>query len=140
MRLELSKKTDLAIRAIEELCAADGRVVGGQRLAEALQTSTHRVPQVMQALVTQQWVASISGPNGGYRLVADPDQISLLNVIEAVEGKFPDDRCVLRGAPCPIPEPCALHVPWSRAREALMSELANAPVTEGQCRARIGGG
>ena len=140
MRLEISRKTDLAIRAIERLCHNGSGLLSGAALAEAMQTSTHRVPQVMAPLIDRDWVESVSGPNGGYRLIVDLEQISLLNVIEAMEGKVRADRCVLRGAPCPSLEPCALHVPWSRAREALMSELATAPVTEEPCRARNGGG
>jgi len=140
LRLEISKKTDFALRAIEELCRAPGQLVPGHELAAALDTSTHRVPQIMRPLVQQAWVNSIPGPNGGYRLAADLNKISLLNVIEAVEGSLPDNRCVLKGAPCPSPEPCALHEPWSRARQALMSELDSTPVTEADCRARNGGG
>jgi Rrf2 family protein len=140
LRLEISKKTDLAIRAMEELCVTDNGLVGGARLAEKIGTSRHRVPQVMRPLVRRAWVESVPGPHGGYRLITKLSEVSLLDVIETVEGSIPEDRCVLRGAPCPSPEPCALHVPWSRAREALLSELENTPVTEVDCRARNGGG
>lgn len=140
MRLEISKKTDFAIRAMEELCGDDSGLVSGTRLATAMNTSTHRVPQVMQPLVRSRWVESVPGPHGGYRLTANLAEISLLEVIEAVEGAIRDDRCVLKGAPCPSPEPCALHIPWSRARQALLSELGNTPVSEVDCRARNGGG
>ena len=140
MRLELSKQTDLAIRAMETLCRAESGLVPGTYLAEQMHTSTHRVPQVMRPLVREEWVESVPGPNGGYRLAVALAAISLLQVIEAVEGEIPDDRCVLKGAPCPSPEPCALHIPWSRARQALLSELENTPVSEVDCRARNGGG
>lgn len=137
MRLELSKRTDLAIRALEVLCSHAHDLVGGAHLASIVGTSTHRLPQVMRPLVINDLVESVPGPNGGYRLSADLLEVSLLKVIEAVEGPIPDDRCVLRGAPCPAPEPCALHFPWTRAREALLSELENTPVSEMRCRARI---
>ena len=140
MRLEISKKSDLAIRALESLCASGGSLVGGQELAAVMGTSTHRVPQIMGPLIGRGWVDSVPGPKGGYRLSVDIGEISLLQVIDAVEGTIPADRCVLRGAPCPSPDPCALHEPWSRAREALLSELDKTPVTEVDCQALQGGG
>ncbi len=140
MRLEISKKSDLAIRALELLCASSTDLLGGQELAAAMGTSTYRVPQIMGPLIRRDWVESVPGPNGGYRLMARLGDISLLQIIDAVEGTIPADRCVLRGAPCPSPDPCALHEPWSRAREALLSELDKTPVTEVDCRARKGGG
>jgi Rrf2 family protein len=136
MRLELSTKTDLAIQAIQFLTDdGDCLLASGANLAAGIGTSGHYLPQVMQPLVRNNWVESTPGRSGGYQLVASPDQISLLDVIEAVEGPAVDGRCVLRGAPCPVTEQCALHVPWTRARDALLSELGSTPVAEMGCRA-----
>ena len=136
MRLELSKRTDLAIRALDALCETgpDDRVPGAE-LARITGTSTNYLPQVMAPLVRAQWVESVSGPSGGYVLIERAKTISLLDVIEAVEGPV-DGHCVLRGAPCPVEEPCRLHVPWIRARDALLSELSSTPVSEMDCAAR----
>jgi Rrf2 family protein len=131
LRLELSKKTDYAIRALEELRAREDRLVSGAFLATSVGTSTYRLPQVMQPLLRHGWVESVPGPHGGYRLTADLTQISLLQVIDAVEGSIPVDRCVLRGVPCPNPEPCALHFPWARARETILSEFDSTSVAGG---------
>ena len=137
MRLELSKRTDLAIRAIGYLCSQESDVLAsGTEIAAAINTSTNFLPQVMTPLVRQYWVESTPGRSGGYRLVVRPNEISLLAVIEALEGPTADGRCVLRGAPCPVQEPCAMHEPWTRARDALLSELASTPLTEMGCRAR----
>ena len=136
MRLELSKRTDLAIRALRVLCETGcGTRVAGADVANALETSLHYLPQVMTPLVRHGWVESVSGPSGGYGLTEPAMNISLLDVIEAVEGPV-DGRCVLRGAPCPVEEPCALHDPWIRARDALLSELSSTPVSEIDCSAR----
>ena len=137
MRLELSKRTDLAIRAIRHLCLhSDREVTSGPDIAVAIGTSTNFLPQIMTPLVRNFWVESTPGRSGGYRLVVPPSEISLLALIEAVEGPTVDGRCVLRGAPCPVQEPCAMHEPWIRARDALLSGLASTPLTELGCRAR----
>lgn len=136
----MSVSTDLAIRALRELGDANGDLTSGTRLSSVLGISIHRVPQIMSPLMARFWVESISGPNGGYRLATDLEKISLLEVIEVVEGVIPADRCVLRGAPCPSPEPCVLHVPWSRAREALLSELERTPLVEAESSSTSRGG
>ena len=130
MRLELTKRTDLAMRAMTALAAEGGGTVKGSVLAEALDTSTHYLPQVMKPLVSEGWVASEPGPTGGYRTTAGAAEVSVFDLIEAVEGPFEDNRCVLRGAPCPAKEECALHKAWSRARSALVDELQRTQVVE----------
>ena len=137
MRLELSKRTDLAIRAFQYLAGeTNNGLAAVAAVAEAIGTTTNFLPQVMTPLVRRGWVLSTPGRAGGYRLVASPNEISLLAVIEALEGPTVDGRCVLRGAPCPVSEQCALHVPWTEARDALLSELDSIPLTEIGCRAR----
>lgn len=141
MRLELSKRTDLALQALLHLCGdRPDALLSGASVAEAIGTSKNFLPQVMSPLIRGGWIESVPGPSGGYRLLALAKDITLLEVIEAVEGPTPNGTCVLRGAPCPVEEPCVLHVPWSRARDALLSELDRTPVSEVDCRALTQGG
>jgi len=130
MRLELAGKTDLALRALHELCA-DGERLAGSALAEILDTSVQYLPQVMSPLVHRGWVESHRGPNGGYRLVTSLDTISILDLIEAMEGETDTTTCVLRGGTCDMSDPCALHGAWSRARDALLNELSSMSISEG---------
>jgi DNA-binding IscR family transcriptional regulator len=55
--------------------------------------------------------------------VATPAEVSVLDVIEAVEGPTDTGRCVLADRPCAASGPCALHVPWSHARTQLLDQL-----------------
>jgi Rrf2 family protein len=131
MRLELSKKTDLAIKALVCLSAFDeAHPLGGRNLAASIGTSTHLLPQVMSPLVRATWVRSIPGPGGGYSIQLSVDDISVLDVVDAIEGPIELKQCVLRGVPCPAEELCVLHYPWNRARDALLAELDATPLTE----------
>ena len=122
MRLELTKKTDLAFRALAHL-KEEGGTSTGKSTALAIETTTAYLPQVLKPLVTAGWIASTPGPGGGYRLNTSLENVTVLEVIEQVEGKTRDDRCVLRGTPCPAQEQCALHTSWVQARGALLAEL-----------------
>ena len=123
MRLEITRKTDLALKAMLELGRSDA-LHKGSALAELIDTTSPFIGQVMGPLVREGWVASVPGRNGGYRLSIDLGDVTLLQLIEVVEGPTENARCVLRGTPCPPIEPCALHDPWTRARTALLRELA----------------
>jgi len=122
MRLDLHKRTDLALCALIELCEQDGRVPGAD-LADALGTTRQYLPQVLNPLVKKRWVRSTPGPHGGYELLVGLDDVSVLELVETMEGPTLDDRCVLTGEQCPQEQPCALHPAWKHARDALMREL-----------------
>ena len=125
MRLEISRKADLATRSLGALATA-GTSRKGAQLAEDLDASPGFLAQALTPLVAAGWVRSVPGPTGGYALVASVDDISVLQVIEAVEGPTDTARCVLEGRACAAADTtaCALHVPWSRARATLLAELA----------------
>lgn len=122
----MSKRSDLALRALTHLNSGDA--APGADLAEAIGTTVNYLPQVLRPLVMAGLIGSTPGPGGGYRLCVDLEDVSVLDVIEAVEGGLDQTTCVLRGAPCPAVEPCALHDSWQRARGALLTELGSTSV------------
>ncbi|MBK9177987.1 MAG: Rrf2 family transcriptional regulator [Acidimicrobiales bacterium] len=128
MRLEVSRRADLATRALLVL-GRSGRRSKSPELARRVGTTPGFLSQVMAPLVARRWVRSDPGPTGGYAAVVDLDAVSVLDVIEAVEGPTDAGRCVLEDRACSGAGPCALHVPWSRARAQLLGELAGTPLS-----------
>ena len=123
MRLEVSRKADLATRALLQLAGSSDRQKSVE-LAERLETTPGFLTQVLAPLVKMGWVRSAPGPTGGYSVAVPLDGLSVLDVIEAVEGPTDSDRCVLEPRPCSTGL-CALHQPWSTARARLLSELGS---------------
>lgn len=128
MKLELLDRTDLAVRALRLL--ADGRRTTARALADELATSPGFLTQVLKPLVDDRILDTERGPTGGFALAADPDELTMLQVIESIEGPTDSGRCVLENAPCPRAELCAIHDAWIRAREALLTELSTTPLLE----------
>lgn len=64
------------------------------------------------------------GRNGGYRLGRPASQISLLDVITAIESQPIERRCVLRGGPCLPDGSCVVHAAFTAARNRFVEELA----------------
>lgn len=128
MKLEITRKTDLATRALLVLGEA-GQRRKSRDLAHDLGTTPGFLTQVMAPLVGRRWVRSEPGPAGGYRAVVDLGAINVLEVIEAVEGPVDTEHCVLEDRTCKSAGACALHQPWSRARTQLLAELAATPLS-----------
>ncbi len=130
MRLELTQKSELALQALGVISRTPEGFSSGPDIAEALSISPHYLASVMAPLSRAGWVRSTTGPKGGYRLSLDISQHSVLDLIESVEGTVDRDRCMHGDLMRPVQEPCALHEPWTRAREALLEELAAANLAE----------
>lgn len=129
MKLEITRKSDLAVRALCALGSQQERVKGSD-LAEHIETTTGFLPQVLAPLVRQKWIRSSPGPTGGYVLETSLDDISLLEVIEAVEGPLEQDVCVLDGGICDEADHCVIHEAWLKARGELYRELAATPISQ----------
>lgn len=131
MRLELTKKTDLAFQALASIAAQGDQRTNGSDLAASLEITTHYLPHVMAPLTRAGWVASTSGPHGGYSIAVDLHEISLLDLVEAVEGPIDNSRCLHLGPRHSMDQAaCALHHPWTKARQALITALAETNVGE----------
>lgn len=121
MRLEILPRTELTLRIIQAI-ARGGRWRAAD-IADAVGSSPHYVAQLVVPLARAGWIRSTPGPTGGHELAIDLAGVSVLDLIEVVEGPVDDGRCVLVDGPCPAPEPCALHDAWIPARDALVHRL-----------------
>ncbi len=128
MKLQLARRTDLALRALHLL--ADNDVsTRAKVMAPELGTTPHYLPQVLRPLVQAGWVSSDPGPSGGYRLTANLDDCSLLDLIEILEGPTDDQVCVLKGGQCNDGDTCAMHTSWLDVRSSLVHQLSRISIT-----------
>jgi Rrf2 family protein len=84
----------------------------------------------MQALARAGVVESVRGPRGGYRLARPASEISLWDIVEAIEGGDQAFRCseIRQQGPCVGPNadfrrPCEIHAAFNKAEAAWRSEL-----------------
>jgi Rrf2 family transcriptional regulator, iron-sulfur cluster assembly transcription factor len=128
MRLEITRRAELAIRALAFLGQSPERVKASV-LAEGLGTTVSFVPQVLGPLVRAGWVQSDPGPTGGYLCRVPLGEVNVLQVIEAVDGATDIGRCVVADRPCQATDPCVLHVAWAQARTELIGVLQSTPMS-----------
>ena len=87
--MKISTKGRYGLRALVELTAcSSGQAVPLLRLTETQTLSQNYLEQVFQTLRKAGIVTSIKGMNGGYLLARAPEEITVREVLEALEGKF----------------------------------------------------
>jgi Rrf2 family protein len=131
MRLELTKRGDYAVRAMLALTRGAGNgLLSARRISEAMDIPVRFLPQVLADLQRAGLVEAAAGRSGGYRLARDPAGVSLLDVIEAVEGDSRRQSCVLRGGPCGVDGFCDVHDVFFAGQEALRGTFAGSSLAD----------
>lgn len=136
MRLEVTRRAELAVRALAFLGRTTERVKGSV-LADELGTTSAFVAQVIGPLVKAGWVRSDPGPSGGYVNCVSLDEVNVLDVIEAVDGVTDTGRCVVADRLCDSDSPCALHVAWTQARGELIKILGGMSLSDVTAGAKL---
>ena len=124
--MELTRKGDYAIRGIVYLASQPPNKISLlSEIAAAVD-----VPQTFLAKIFQQFsktgiVKSFRGTGGGFLLASPPEEITLLQVVEAVEGPILPNRCVLKAGECERDVSCTVHPVWHQVQQKVRGILSN---------------
>lgn len=126
MRLELTRRGDYAVRTMLALAVGsdDPGLVTARRIAAQMAIPERFLPHVLRDLSRAGLVEGRTGRSGGYRLARSPSRVTMLEIVEAVEGENGPPTCVLRGGPCRPDGRCAVHDVFAGARAAVRERLA----------------
>lgn len=91
--LKLTKKVDYGILAMAQLAAQPGNVVSARELSERFGLSTRLMANILKALAKKGIVQSVRGIHGGYALEADPNSVTLGDLVRTLEGPFSFAEC-----------------------------------------------
>jgi Rrf2 family protein len=120
-----SKSSEYAIQALLYLTAkGDGKTpVHLRAITGDLRIPHHFLSKILQTLSKNEIIVSFRGANGGFILGKRPSEISLMDVVVAMDGKAFLDRCVLGYSKCGSHEPCPAHDDWVPVRERFLAML-----------------
>lgn len=132
MDLTLTKTGDYAVRSALALANSytEDRNVTIAEVADRMGLPAAFTPQVIGLLIRAGLAASKPGRGGGYRLSRPPEDVTLLEVVEAAEGPLVNVRCTLRGGPCRNDDRCVVHDSWTAAGEAFRRTLATTTLAD----------
>jgi Rrf2 family protein len=122
--MQITRQADYAVRAVFYLAQ-----MGPERRAATSQIAeVQRIPPSFLAkIVSQLSVAGLlqtsRGARGGVSLAKPPEQISLLEVVEAIDGPILLNECVLNSSVCIFGEDCPLRPTWCDAQADLVKHL-----------------
>ena len=130
-----TKKADYALLALSFLSTEGrGRLVGPREIAARYQIPPELLAKVMQTLARHHLVASVPGPTGGYKISRSPAEISVADVVQAVDGPFAIAQCWEVGVDgCAQARHCTLRGPLARIQEEMI-RLLQAMTVEEVCR------
>lgn len=127
--------TDAAVLAIHALAALGNHghpraPVSSSRLATAMKVSEAHLSKVLQRLSRAGMVKSVRGPRGGFTLDHDPTELTVLQVIEAIDGPLGDDSCLLGRPVCNSPADCAMRLLAAEVRELVTRRLGKSTLDD----------
>lgn len=125
--MQITRQADYAVRAVHYL----SRLGPDQRAATSQIAQEQRIPPSFLAkIVSQLSVAGLlqtsRGARGGVSLARPPEQISLLEVVEAIDGPIQLNECVEdNGSSCVFGQTCPMRPVWCEAQADLIQRLKN---------------
>jgi Rrf2 family protein len=129
--MNITRAADYAVRVMVHLAGLPaGSCVARPDLTRATATPDSFLAKVLQQLVQAGMITSRRGSGGGFRLGVSPESISLLDVIEAIEGPTQLNTCLEPGPSCERKSWCAAHAVWVEAQSALQGVLRSASLAE----------
>ena len=124
--MQITRQADYATRAILYLA----RNRNGKRVATSQVAKEQKIPSSFLAkIISQLSIAGLlhtsRGAHGGLSLALDPEQITLLQVIVALDGPIQLNVCVAREGVCSCEDNCPIQLVWYDAQKELITKLRN---------------
>ncbi len=125
--MQITRQADYAVRAVLYLAQ-----IGSERRAATSQIAQEQniPPSFLAKIVSQLSVAGLlqtsRGARGGVSLARDPESISILEVVEAIDGPILLNECVaVTGSDCNFGDDCPMRPVWCDAQLELVNRLKN---------------
>ncbi len=103
-----------------------GEVVSRMEIAESMHIPAQFLSKIAQQLARAGIIEIVQGAKGGFKLLVEPKNLSLLDVIEAISGEIFLNECVIRPGVCRRSGFCSINKVWEEARDSLRSILKKA--------------
>jgi Rrf2 family protein len=132
----LSSSCRYGIRAVIYLASqplSNGKT-GIKKIGSDLDLPTPFLAKILQMLAKQKILSSSKGPHGGFSLLKDPREITLLDIVNTIDGYDTFTSCVMHNGSCEGVEKegkhCPLHKDYEKSRKELIKLFSNRTIHE----------
>jgi Rrf2 family protein len=131
MSLIFSKQCEYAIQAILYIALKPSKEMTSiKELTQKLDIPYHFLGKILQRLALKKILISMKGPTGGFALGKPAKEISLLSIVEAIDGIEFATSCIMGFTECSGQNPCAVHDQWADLREDIKKMLSDKNILE----------
>ena len=128
--IRISKLTDYAMVIMSHLGQHPETVYQASELATLTHIAKPTTAKVLKKLCQHGLILSQRGASGGYKLAKSPDDISIANIVEALEGPLAVVDCTLGIDRCAIAGSCTIHQPWKQINRVIAETLQSFKLTD----------
>jgi Rrf2 family protein len=128
--MEISRRTDYAIRLIAALLQNDGTPLSVREAANMQDVPYAFARSIQHDLVRSGVIISVRGAHGGMLLAVDPDELTLCRLIEVVQGPVSVAICTTDKDWCMRRSQCQFHRVWEGANSMLKDYLSSVSIKE----------
>lgn len=128
--LRVTKLTDYATVVMTVLASDPAAVLSASELAERAGLEAPTVAKVLKPLAQAGLVDGFRGANGGYRLARDAAAISLVEIVEAMEGPLGMTECSVHAGQCGIEHSCGVRANWRRINDVVADALRDVTLAQ----------
>lgn len=108
----ITRESDYAIRCILYLAGSGEGLTSVKEVAGAMDIPQSFLAKILQKLLKSGLVKSVRGAGGGFRLSRAPEEISLYDVVQAIDGTVSMNKCVDAPDSCELNADCPVHPIW----------------------------
>jgi FeS assembly SUF system regulator len=128
--LRVTKLTDYATLVLTVLASEPDAVASAAGLAERTGLEAPTVAKLLKPLAQAGLVEAFRGANGGYRLARAAADISLVEIVEAMEGPLGMTECSLHAGACGIEQSCGVRANWRRINDVVADALRDVSLAQ----------
>lgn len=121
--MNISRKTDYALRMLSMLADGENGLLSVRTAAEEVDVPYSFARSIQHGLVQAGIIESLRGVHGGMRLKADPRNVTMRQIVEAVQGPLVMNDCTGGECACARMECCCYHPIWAGAQALLRDYL-----------------
>ncbi len=119
----VTREADYAVRTVLYLGKNLDRTISVTEIARAMHIPKSFLAKILQRLVRSDILLSTRGVKGGFRLAKRPTEISLLAVMEAIQGPAGINVCAIDSKKCRLSSTCSVHPVWVDIRKEVEKRL-----------------